>query len=244
LIKGYSWSPDGGKLVLSAGKDIFTLEINKKRWENITNSLEIDEYYPQWSSTGENIYYLSCSHDRGYGSCGLVRYTLAGKDLLALLNSIDKSIVSFAVSPNDQNIVFSVSDGFDQLYQSDLDGSNVHRVTVTDLEETSPSFSHDGQSVAYVRTNRPLMVAGSKLQSDIIVQNSNWVEEKNLTEEFENVAGAPAFSLDGKWIAFDAYDENLNYNIYVVSVGQTALIQITQGSGDKVYPSWRSFYEQ
>ena len=120
----------------------------------------------------------------------------------------------------------------------------MHQVAITDLEETSPSFSYDGSLVVFVRTNRPVMVADSKLESDIVVQNSNWDSEKNLTDEFDDEATSPAFSFDGKWIAFDASDEDLQYNIYVVSIDHGVVIQATHGNDDKVFPSWRLFYEQ
>jgi hypothetical protein len=245
LIDGYSWSPEGDQITLSANKDLFIGDMNTKEWKNITNSPNIEEYDPTWSQDKRYIYYLACTQDnRGMGSCKLARLDLIENTNTLLVDSIEDSIATFTVSPDNRSVVFSVSNGFDRLYRSDLDGSNVHQVTVTDLEETSPSFSYDGRSVVFVRTNRPIMVADSKLESDIIVQSSNWDSEKNLTSEFEDEATSPVFSFDRKWIAFDASDEDLQYNIYVVPIDQGVVLQVTQGNEDKVFPSWRLFHEQ
>jgi Tol biopolymer transport system component len=244
-IRGYSWSPDGDKIVLSASKDIFIGDMNTQEWENITNSPNVEEYDPKWSQDKRYIYFLACTQDdTGMGSCKLARLDLVDNTNMFLLDTIKDSIATFAFSLDGQSVVFSVSEGFDRLYKSNIDGSNIHQITVTDSEETSPSFSYDGKSIVFVRTNRPTLVANSKEIFDVVVMNSEGGEEKNLTEEFANQAFSPAFSFDGKWVAFSASDEDLNDSIYVVSIDKLVVIQVTQGNGDKVYPSWRSFYGQ
>jgi Tol biopolymer transport system component len=243
-IRSYSWSPEGDKIVLSANEDLFIGDMNTQEWENVTDSPDTEDNAPKWSQDGRYIYYLACTQDEtGMGSCKLARLDLVEKTNMFLLDSVKDSIATFTVSPDNQSVVFSVSNGFDRLYQSDLDGSNIRELTATDLEETSPTFSSDGRLVAFVRTNRPLMVTDSKLESDIILQNSNWDDEKNLTYEMEGEALAPAFSLDGKWIAFAVFDANNHFNIYAASIDQDVVFPVTQGNDNKVFPSWRQFYE-
>lgn len=245
LIDGYSWSPEGDEIVLSANKDLFIGDMTTEEWKNITNSPNVEEYDPTWSQDGRYIYYLACTQDEtSMGSCKLARFDLVENTNMFLLDMVEASIATFAVSPDNQSVVFSVSEGFDRLYRSDLVGSKIEELTVTDLEETSPSFSYDGNMVAFVRTNRPVMVADSKLESDIILQNSSWNDEKNLTNEFEGEAASPAFSFDGRWIAFDVFDTDDHFNIYVASIEQGTVIQVTEGNDNEVSPSWRLFYEQ
>lgn len=243
-IRSYSWSPRGDKIVLSANEDLFIGDMNTQQWENVTNSPGTEEYNPQWSQDGRYIYSLACTQDvTSMGSCKLARLDLVENTKKFLLDSVESSIATFTVSPENQSVVFSVSDGFYRLYQSGFDGSNIRELTVTDLEEISPSFSSDGKLVAFVRTNRPLMIANSKLESDIILKNSNWADEKNLTDELESEALSPAFSFDGKWIAFDVFDVNNHFNIYAVSIDQGVVLPVTQGNDNKAFPSWRQFYE-
>lgn len=239
-ISSYGWSPDGNKIVLSAGKDIFIGDMNTQEWTNITNSAEMDEYDPKWSSDGKYIYYLSCSHELGYGFCRLARSTPKGEDKIDLLNLVDNSIDYFTVSPDNRIVVFSApKGGFGKLYQSHLDGSEIRPITTTDSEEIHPSFSLDGRKLVFVRTNGPTLVASSKRIADIIMRDINPGEEKNLTEKFEGEAYSPVFSPEGEWVAFNAFDTELNGNIYVISIDGTVVIQVTQGNIDKTFPSWR-----
>jgi len=241
-IRSYSWSPEGDKIILSANKDLFIGDINTQEWENITSSPDIEEYDPKWSQDGRYIYYLACTQDEtSMGSCRLARLDLVENTNMFLLDSVESSIATFAVSPDNQSVVFSVSEGFDRLYRSDLVGSKIEELTVSDLEETAPSFSYDGNLVAFMRTNRPVMVADSKLESDVILQNSNWDDEKILTDEFEGEAASPAISFDGNWVAFDVFGADNHFDIYVVSIDQGTVLQVTEGNDNEVSPSWRLF---
>lgn len=133
LVTQYDWSPDGSKIALSANKDLFIGDMNTQSWENITNSPEIEEYRPEWSQDKRYLYYLWCTQDiTGMGSCKLARLNLVDNTNAFLLDSIDDSIASFAISPNGRNVVFSISD---LLYQSNLDGSDNHLITSTKTEE-------------------------------------------------------------------------------------------------------------
>jgi len=246
-ISSYDWSPDGNKIALAANNDIFIGDMNTQTWINITNSAEIEEYRPKWSSDGKYIYYLSCSHELGYGYCRLARVTPTGEAKIELLNLIDKSIDYYSVSPDDRTVLFSISDeGFYHLYQSNLDGSNTRPITTAEskekypaLEETYPLFSPDGKKLVFVRAYYSVDAGTSKKIVDLFIRDINSGEEKDLTEELGDEAFSPVFSPDGKWILFNAYDTNLNSNIMVVSIDEGVIIDATQGIIDKGAPSWR-----
>ncbi len=239
LIYSYSWSPDGRKIVLSAGKDIFIGDMKPQGWQNITNSPDTDEYDPQWSSDGKYIYYQSCPGEPGNGFCRLVRSTPKGEGKVNLLNLVDNSIDYFTVSPDDQLVIFAVPEhGFDKLYQSHLDGSEIRPITATNSEEMHPSFSLDGRMLVFVRNNGPTIGTGKHI-ANIIMRDMNSGEEKNLTEKFEEQAFSPVFSPEGEWVVFTAFDEDSNGNVYAISIDGTVLLQVTQRTIDKTFPSWR-----
>ena len=246
-ISSYKWSPDGNKIVLSASEDIFIGDMNTQEWTNITNSAEMEEYDPKWSSDGKYIYYLSCSRELGYGFCRLARSTPKGEVKIDLLNLVDNSIDYFTVSPDERIVVFSApKDGFGHLYQSNLDGSEMRLITTAELEEkypaleeTYPSFSPDGGKLVFMRAYYSLPVGISKQIVDLIIRDINSGEEKNLTEELEDEAFSPVFSPEGEWIVFSAFDTNLNSNIFIVSINEGIIIQVMQGIIDKGAPSWR-----
>jgi hypothetical protein len=243
LIDNYSWSPDGNQIALSANKEIFIGDMNTQEWVNITNTTKLEEYTPQWSSNGKYIYYLACSYDLGYGVCRLARSSPTGESKTDLLRLVDYQIDDFAVSSDDASVVFSSpKDGFDNLYQSKLDGSDLRPITTAALEDKAPSLSPDARSLAFVRTNYANGGIDNE-KADLIMKNLESGKEENLTSELDDEVFSPSFSPAGDWIAFNAYDKDLNSNIFVISINQGGILQVTQGKIDKGGPSWRQFYE-
>lgn len=241
LIGDYSWSPDGEKIVLSANSDIFIGNTSIQNWENISNSLDVDERLSVWSKDGNYIYYLACTQDEfGTGSCKLARSRSDVKDKVILLEQVEDSINTFAISPDGETIIFSAShEGYDRLYQSNPNSSNAQLITTSDMEEMSPSFSPDGKRIALVRNNSPILSADMKEVSDLILRDLKTGEEKNLTDKFDESVGSPIFSIDGKWLVFTSFDDNLDANIFIVSIDEAVILQVTQGINDKTHPSWR-----
>jgi TolB protein len=241
LIGDYSWSPDGEKIVLSSNSDIFVGNTSNQNWENISYSLDVDERMPVWSKDGNFIYFLSCTQNEfGMGSCKLAQSRFDGKDKLFLLEKIENSINTFAISPDGETIIFSASHGgFDRLYQSNFNGANVELITTSEVEEISPAFSPDGKRIAFVRNNNPILLADMKEISDLILRDLKTGGEKNLTDKLDETVSSPVFSIDGKWLAFTSFDDNLDANIFIVSIDEAIIHQVTQGINDKTNPSWR-----
>lgn len=236
LVTQYDWSPDGSKIALSANKDLFIGNMNTQSWENVTNSPDVEEYEPKWSQDKKYIYYLYCTQDvTGMGSCKLARLNLVDNTNAFLLDSIDDSIASFAISPNGRDVIFSIAD---LLYQSNLDGSDNRLITSTKTEEKSPNFSPDGRLIVFVRRNGPVHTDSV---SDIILRNLASGEEWNLTEDFDAEASSPVFSPDGNWAVFEGYGSDRTYNAYILSIDRKVIIQVTHGYIDKLSPAWRLF---
>lgn len=236
LVTQYDWSPDGSKIALSASKDLFIGDMNTQSWANITNSPDIEEYHPEWSSDGRNIYYLSCTRELEYGYCKLARFDLVERETVIVLDSTDEHVDVFSVSPDGQTVVFNSARA---LYQSNFDGSEIRQITSTNSKETSPSISPDGRTVVFVRRNGPVHTDSV---SDIILRNLTSGEEWNLTEDFDAEASSPVFSPDGNWVVFEGYGSDRTYNAYILSIDRKVIIQVTRGNIDKLSPSWRLLY--
>ncbi|MBN2116602.1 MAG: PD40 domain-containing protein [Anaerolineales bacterium] len=242
LLTDYNWSPDGNKIALISTGDILIGDMVTQEWVNVTNSQDIDEYQPKWSLDGRFIYYRACpriivGNYGGHGSCQIYRSNPTGNEKLALLGSIKDSIVSYDISPDGQKIIFSISGPFgtgDLLYQVNSDGTGSNQIAMGGVSKNTPSFSPDGQRIAFVRLHDP----NSKEESDIIVKDLVSGEERNLTEEFGGMVFSPAFSPNGEWIAFESFDSELNVNIFLVSLEQERIIQVTQGNGE-TSPAWQ-----
>lgn len=240
LISGHSWSPDGNKLVFSANKEIFLGDLITQKWENITNSVDLEENYPKWSSDGKFIYFRACPVEYGNGYCEIMRYDNEKKELSKMLENFKSPINSFTISIQNKIVIFAAPNGFDILYQSDPDGLNQKKLTITGLEESNPSFSPNAREFVFERNNRPILVPDIEEQSDIILRDVISGAERNLTENFSGEAGNPVFSFDGQWIVFNSFDENRNVNIFVLSPSNNIIQQITEDGGN-LFPEWREY---
>lgn len=241
-ITDYDWSPDGSKIVLKSTTEILIGDINTHEWLNITNTPE-DDHAPKWSDDGRFIYYIACLEDPS-GMCTpqLIRFDIASKQQLQLLQEWKKTMIDYDISPDGQRIIINAPDGIhDVLYQANWDGTDGYQITTMDVQEFAPSFSPDGKKIAFFRAIVKNSVE-SKDEWDIIVKDLISGEEKNLTENFDRLAASPVFSPDGKWLAFDARDSELNWDIFLVSLETGEIVQITHGN-DETSPEWRWFSE-
>jgi Tol biopolymer transport system component len=108
-----------------------------------------------------------------------------------------------------------------------LDGSKPIRLTTSKDAESSPTFSPDGRTVAYV--------ARRGTESKIELMDADGKNSRRLTktagEEFE-----PCFSPDGAAIAFDSSKSGLSSDIYQVDLTSGAETRLTSDSGDERVP--------
>lgn len=243
-IADYSWSPDGKRIALISNRDILIGNTDTQEWTNITNTPNVDEYELKWTSDGKFIYYIACSRDYS-GMClpEFYRSDPTGQENLALLQSMSQYMNSFDLSPDGKEIVYSIteSQGYYQLYRANLDDSKIRPITSGSINISTPSFSPDGLKVAFVRFNY-LSNVNSRRQADIIVKDLISGSEKNLTENFNGEVSSPDFSPDGEWIVFYSFDTELNTNIFLVSLEQGDIVQVTQGN-EEANPAWRWFSE-
>jgi len=244
LLTDYSWSAEGNRIALVSVGDILIGDLNKHNWTNITNSSDVDEYQPAWSHDGNAIYYRACPRTAdgiygGHSACGIYSSDLTGNVKFTFLGSQSDYYDSYDVSPDGQKIVFALADtqGYDQIYQANLDGSENHQITAGQINNSSPSFSPDGKKMIYVRINEP-NGANSPLQSDLILKDLETGEEKILTKQFDGDVFTPVFAPDGNWVAFTSFDTSLNANIFVLSIDDGIWIQVTY-TNHAVSPSWR-----
>lgn len=134
-----SWSPDGGRLVVQGGDDMYIVTADgSSGWKVTTGE------YPAWSPTGNWIAHRTCVG----GGCGIYltnpdsgeqqRLTTGGSDGQP------------AWSPNGQQIAYiSQDDGNFEIYRINADGSNKVRLTNNPASDGLPVWSPDGQWIAF-----------------------------------------------------------------------------------------------
>jgi WD40-like Beta Propeller Repeat len=116
-------------------------------------------------------------------------------------------------------------------------GLKAFRLTLQDSGDNIwPALSADGSQVVFVRDTKPSGLDGI----DIFIVPAKGGTPKNLTNDaLTNVEAAPAFSPDGKRIAFQSIAIGAKTNdIYVMDADGTNRVKITAGAGDNIRPHW------
>jgi dipeptidyl aminopeptidase/acylaminoacyl peptidase len=114
-----------------------------------------------------------------------------------------KSIHDARLSPDGKRIVYALSwveidknEEYANLWLLALDSGEARRLTTGDQRDSSPAWSPDGKSLAFLSTR------SGKTQIHLIPVDGG--EAQKLTDLKQGVAGEPVWSPDGKSIAFSA----------------------------------------
>lgn len=107
------------------------------------------------------------------------------------------SSISPAVSPDGRKVAMILSkDGWTDLYVSDIDGSNLKRLTKSPADESSPCWSPDGRWICFATKIKERRMLCKISASGGSPERIPTVGILNPTE--------PDWSPDGQWIAFTA----------------------------------------
>lgn len=137
-------------------------------------------------------------------------------------------------SPDGTQILFA-SDraGSNQLYVVNLDGSGLRRITDFPSIRGRSDWSPDGNFI--------VTYSGEAWQREVFIFNLDGSSVFQLTPSGGNSQG-PAFSSDGKWVAFTAYFDHPNdihgCEIYIIYVDGSDLRRLTNNDYCDYQPRW------
>ena len=116
-----------------------------------------------------------------------------------------------AWTPNSRSLIYiSTRNGAANLMQYDFSTRDETTLTDTQLDDSSPVVSPDGQSVAFMRNGQELRVL------DLTTKKERVLYKGYLGRPPFSGTGTVTWSPDGKWVAFVAYGAKTFRNVWVV----------------------------
>lgn len=225
------WSPDNTKIAFTTYRlgnpdiNIFSLETNSLQSFARFSGLNTT---PAWSPDGEKIAF--CSSMSGYPE--IVVTDKYGRNPQRLTFSVHSGNNSPAWNPKTGAQIAFVSDRsvIAQLYLMDADGSNVQRLISEGGWVDSPSWSPDGQFVAFMWKRKG---EGGNYDIYILeVSTRRWIQLTQDQGQNENPSWAP----DSKHLVFSS-NRTGTYQLYTMLANGRGARQITF-QGENTNPNW------
>jgi len=236
-------SPDGTRLVFAVSQttpmgeqqhDLYIVNRNGMNivWLTRTGGMEQE---PKWSPDGTKILFTGIVDGRS----DLYTINPDGTGLTNLTSAITNltNIRHPAWSPNNLFIAFTAASGSKHtIYMIDANGANLRQITPDGSFDAWPTFSPNGQKIAFVRYNSATPAYGD----DIAVVNVNG----GLLVQYalRGDQRTPSWSPDGKFIAVSGTEVAGNGvpQIYTMRADGTGLRlrTVNPNFGGGVWPSW------
>ena len=156
--------------------------------------------------------------------------------ILAIVVVLSLTPLIIVVDAQAQIAFSSNRDGNLEIYVMDVDGGNLHRLTNNADGDWDPSWSPDGNRIAFV-SGRDGQVDGHGAPiPEIYVMDADGGNQQNLTNS-PDADRAPSWSPDGNRIAFMS-DRTGDYEIYVMDADGTNQQNLSNHPLGDRNPSW------
>ena len=248
-----SWSPDGKRIAFVSDRDghvidgrptdeIYVMDADGGNQQNLTNNPD-EDWTPSWSPDGKRIAFMSGRDREKDNPHNFEIYVMdadGGNQQNLTNNRVDDSSPSW--SPDGKRIVFSsIREGHferdfgitDEIYVMDADGGNQQRLTNNRQYDWSPSWSPDGERIAFSSDRK-----GDLQNFEIYVMDADGGNQQRLTNNRADDS-SPSWSPDSGRIAFvSGRDADRNSEIYVMDADGGNQRRLTNNRGWDVSPAW------
>lgn len=199
--------------------EIYIMNADRSEQKRLTNH-PADDIIPQWSPDGTRIAFIS-SRD---GNEEIYIMNADGTQLVNLTNNPaqDKAM---AWSPEGTRIAFeSDRDNHSNIFLMNADGSDLIKLTNSPID-LGATWSPDSKRIAFSH-------------GEIFVVNTDGSNLVRLTETSGGQSGSPAWSPNGRYIAFMSFPDGNGEKIYVMNADGSNLIRLKGGIERCFSPVW------
>ena len=240
-----SGSPDGKRIVFVSERDgnreIYVMDADGGNPQNLTNQ-PAEDWYPSWSPDGKRIAFMSLRDGHIIDVAPTYEIYVMDADGGNPRNiTNDRNDDRYpSWSPDGERIVFvSQRPGHFrskflityEIYVMDADGNNQQRLTENRQNDLYPSWSPDGERIAFEADRK-----GDFENPEIYVMDADGNNQQRLTENRRSDL-QPSWSPDGERIAFVSWRDG-NAEIYVMDADGNNPQRLTNNPHDDFSPAW------
>jgi len=239
-IEAHAWSPNGQHVVITMPgsddtTDIYLADVSHNRISGVRDISGEDlvwEIGHSW--TGDSASILATKASFSWGPTTWLLDT-AGNPIQQLLASAEQVHAQGVVASHSTDLVaFTAPDQLDtKLYVSTLDGTSVAQLTDSGVVDVASSFYPDGKSIVYCWRS-----AHDEDVGQLIILQMASPASRQVVMSSSLGCASPAWSPDGKWIAFTTIQQTIS-GIAIVSLDGTRLLRVDTGGGWAKGPQWK-----
>jgi TolB protein len=210
-----------------ASKEIYVMDYDGYDQRGFTRNGSMN-LFPSWSPDNSLLSFIS--YKTGKPEINLYSYLDGSRLPFPVYNS---TTLNPRISPDGKRLVFAMSDsrGNIDIYVSRLDGTDRRNITNSSAINSTPTWSlPSGSQIAFI-SNRD----GTP---QIYICDADGANVRRIVKEGGD-ADWPAWSPDGRWIAFHWKPHMAeNYDIYIAEAATGQIRQLTSEAGSNECASW------
>ncbi len=244
------WSSDGKMIVFESNREgntsqIYSMKSDGKEIKRLTKNNFINET-PVWSPNGKLIMYSSYLEDgnneifiMNSDGTGIRQLTdHPSRDGHAKFSYDGKKIIFNSQRDTNNNSGSALEINY-EIYEMNIDGSDVKRLTNFEGWDTFPSYSPNREKILWRRIITD-SISNIGYNSEIFLMNSNGTNITNLTNH-KSFDGYPDWSPDGKQIVFTS-NRHGSLQLFVMQLDGSDVQQITSRANLEISsrPDWSS----
>jgi TolB protein len=212
----------------TGSKEIWSMDYDGSNQRQLTNYKSLSEY-PVVSADGKMFAFATLAKDRWQVNV----FSAETGRKLPFLNPVSSLVATPEFTPDGQHLMFASSiDGWTQLFISDVNGSNMRRIShVRAIEVSSKVNPKTGSDV--------LFISGRSGHQQLWRMNMEGGDLEMLTTGEGDVSN-PSWNPNGQTIAF-AWTRGYEiggFNIFVMDIASRKPAQLTRGMGANENPWW------